>query len=77
MADILLDGVTEFTHNPDAMVWAHEFAKRVRMGCDPTDTGWLVCWFSNAMACGEWNALATKVHHAKLLADVGVGPVVG
>lgn len=43
----------EFAQSTDAMLWAKEFAARVRAGLDPTDEGWLVGWFANAMAVGE------------------------
>lgn len=62
-----VSAAAEFVDNPDAMVWAQEFARRVEEGMDPTDTGILVGWFANAMGCGERNAPATKAEVRQML----------
>jgi hypothetical protein len=70
----------DFIDNPDARAWAEEFATVVKRGeVDPTDTGWLVGWFANAMACGHRHArgdIATTVEQWRVagVRDLGFPP---
>lgn len=55
----------EFAETTDAMEWAKAFCARVRAGCDPTDEGWLVGWFANAIGAGERASVARHTEHAR------------
>lgn len=55
----------EFAQTTDAMEWAKAFCARVRAGCDPTDEGWLVGWFANAIGAGERASVARHAEHAR------------
>ena len=48
-------GESSFIESADGMVWAEAFCAHVGAspGADPTDPGWLVGWFANAMAAAE------------------------
>lgn len=58
----------DLLEEPDAYVWANEFAKRVAE--DPsiaTDPETLVGWFANAFQRGEWNSPAYKRETAETI----------
>lgn len=46
----------------DAAVWADRFIDLVEAGHDPTDFGWVVVWFANAIEVGRAHGHERQAH---------------
>jgi hypothetical protein len=53
MVDAYESLAAELHSTTDATIWARRFIELVELGLDPTDFGWVVGWFANAIETGR------------------------